>query len=95
MVDPVGPRPVKPSDSVAAVTRASATQRPPQDSTTDLEPHSARITAKELAAKPPVDAMRVDALRRRIADGSYRIDAGAIADRMLAMKSEWVANDPA
>ncbi|MHA3840242.1 flagellar biosynthesis anti-sigma factor FlgM [Sphingomonas aestuarii] len=95
MVDPVGPRPVKPSDSVAAVTRASATQRPPQDSTTDLEPHSARITAKELAAKPPVDAMRVDALRRRIADGSYRIDASAIADRMLAMKSEWVANDPA
>jgi negative regulator of flagellin synthesis FlgM len=95
MVDPVGPRPVKPSDSVAAVTRASATQRPPQDSTTDVEPHSARITAKELAARPPVDAMRVDALRRRIADGSFKIDAGAIADRMLAMKSEWVANDPA
>ena len=95
MVDPVGPRPVKPSDSVAAVTRASATPRPPQDSATDVEPHSARITAKELAAKPPVDAVRVDALRRRIYDGSYRIDAGAIADRMLAMKSEWVANDPA
>lgn len=95
MVDPVGPRPVKPSDSVAAVTRASATQRPPQDSATGVEPHSARITAKELAARPPVDAVRVDALRRRISDGSYRIDAGAIADRMLAMKSEWVANDPA
>lgn len=95
MVDPVGPRPVKPSDSVAAVTRASATPRSPQDSATELEPHAARITAKELAARPPVDATRVDALRRAIADGSYRIDAGAIADRMLAMKSEWVANDPA
>jgi len=95
MVDPVGPRPVKPSDSVAAVTRASATQRPPQDSATDVEAYSARITAKELATKPPVDAVRVDALRRQIADGSFRIDAVAIADRMLAMKSEWMANDPA
>lgn len=95
MVDPVGPRPVKPSDSVAAVTRASATQRPPQDSATDVEPYSARITAKELAARPPVDPVRVDALRRQIADGSYRINAAAIADRMLAAKTEWVANDPA
>lgn len=95
MVDPVGPRPVKPSDSVAAVTRASATPRPPQDSATDVEPYSARITAKELAARPPVDSVRVDALRRQIADGSYRINAAAIADRMLAAKSEWVANDPA
>ncbi len=95
MVDPVGPRPVKPSDFVAPVTRARATQRPAQDLPRDVEANSAQTIAREMAAKPPIDATRVDALRRRIADGSFKIDAAAIADRMLAAKTEWVSNDPA
>ncbi len=37
------------------------------------------------ASGPPVDADRIAALRAAIADGSYRIDADAIADRMIAL----------
>lgn len=94
MVDPIGPRPVKPSDLIARVTRASATARAAQDLPHEVEGQGVQTMAHELSARPPVDAGRVDALRRQIADGSFGIDAGAIADRMLAAKSEWVANEP-
>lgn len=95
MVDPIGPRPVKPSDFVAGVTRVSATRSATQDHPHEIEDRSAQTIAHQLAAKAPVDAERIDALRREIADGSYRIDAAAIADRMLAARTEWVGNDPA
>jgi negative regulator of flagellin synthesis FlgM len=35
------------------------------------------------AAGPPVDAGKVAAIRAAIADGSYRVDPQAIADRMV------------
>ncbi len=95
MVDPVGPRPVRPSDLVAAVTRASATPRSAQDLAGGIEEQGVPTLAHDLARRAPVDTGRVDALRRQIAEGSFRIDAAAIADRMLAAKAEWVANDPA
>ncbi|MBC7521333.1 MAG: flagellar biosynthesis anti-sigma factor FlgM [Sandarakinorhabdus sp.] len=46
----------------------------------------ARI-AGELAASPPVDAARVDALRTAIASGSYRPDPMRIAEKMMALES--------
>ncbi|VXC70581.1 flagellar biosynthesis anti-sigma factor FlgM [Sphingomonas sp. AX6] len=95
MVDPIGPRPVKPSGFVASVTRASAARSTTQEHPHEIEDRAAQTIAHQLSAKPPVDASRVDALRRGIADGTYRIDAAAIADRMLAARTEWVANDPA
>lgn len=36
----------------------------------------------------PIDGNRVEQVRRALADGSYKIDAGRIADRMLAMDSQ-------
>ena len=33
----------------------------------------------------PIDSKRVEQLRRALADGSYKIDASKIADRMIAM----------
>jgi len=35
-----------------------------------------------------VDAQRVEHVRRALADGSYRIDAGRIADRLTALDSQ-------
>ena len=46
----------------------------------------ARI-AGDLAASPPVDAARVDALRTAIASGSYRPDPARIAEKMMALES--------
>ena len=39
--------------------------------------------ARELAAAPPVDSSRVEALRARISEGRYPIDADAIASAMI------------
>lgn len=38
---------------------------------------------RDVAARPAFDEARVQALRESIASGSYKIDAGAIASRML------------
>lgn len=39
---------------------------------------------RDMAASPPVDVARVEALRTAIASGSYKADPEAIAARMLA-----------
>ncbi len=43
----------------------------------------------------PVDAKRVEQVRRALADGSYKIDAGRIADRMIAMDQQLGGTDKA
>jgi negative regulator of flagellin synthesis FlgM len=35
-----------------------------------------------------IDSQRVERLRQALADGSYKIDAGRIADRMLALEQQ-------
>lgn len=37
---------------------------------------------------PVIDSQRVERLRQALADGSYKIDAGRIADRMLALEQQ-------
>lgn len=42
--------------------------------------------AAELAAQgAPIDTAKVEAIRAAIANGTYKIDAKAIADRMIAL----------
>ncbi|MCC5869992.1 MAG: flagellar biosynthesis anti-sigma factor FlgM [Gammaproteobacteria bacterium] len=36
----------------------------------------------------PVDAARVAALREAIADGSYRVDAGRVAEQLFALERQ-------
>ncbi len=43
---------------------------------------------EKLAEFPAVDSQRVDAIRQAIADGSYKIDADLIAERMLATEAQ-------
>jgi len=35
-----------------------------------------------------IDSQRVEQLRQAVADGSYKVDAGRIADRMLALEQQ-------
>lgn len=39
---------------------------------------------REMAASPPVDSAKVETLKQAIASGSYKVDAEAIAARMMA-----------
>jgi len=45
--------------------------------------------ARELGAGPAgIDVARVNALRAAIADGSYQVDAQAVASRMLDLERQ-------
>ena len=41
--------------------------------------------ARDLAAAPPVDTAKIAAIRAQLADGSYTVDPGRIADAMIAL----------
>lgn len=43
---------------------------------------------RELSAAPAVDTARVEAVRQSLQDGSYKIDADAIASRMLELDQQ-------
>lgn len=97
MVDPITIRPVTGKHS-AAVATPSVAPRPgtvpaPADKAQALaSPLSALIA--DYAAKPPIDEERVARIRHAIATNSYPITPETIADRLLALKLNWNANDP-
>ena len=67
----------------AAVAPASVTSNGPESAA------AVRTTARTVAELgPPVDGERVSALKAAIADGSYRIDPGKIADALIAAASD-------
>jgi negative regulator of flagellin synthesis FlgM len=43
---------------------------------------------KELASSPEFDAGRVNELRQALSEGSYKVDARRIADKLLALESD-------
>lgn len=97
MVDPIGPRPVKPSEAVAVapVVRAPVPQRTAQDQPRGAETIGVRTLAKELAARPPVDSDRVARIRKAVESGEFPIAPTTIADRLIALKFAWMAPDDA
>jgi len=42
---------------------------------------------QQLTELPVVDGQRVDAIKREIANGSYKIDAAKVADKMIEFES--------
>lgn len=46
------------------------------------------IGAASKAADAPVDTQRVDRIRQAIADGSYKVDAQKIADKLIALDKQ-------
>ncbi|GHA89284.1 flagellar biosynthesis anti-sigma factor FlgM [Lysobacter bugurensis] len=82
------------SAAAAQSARAGATRSAPVAATPEAD--SLRLTgeatglqtlARDLGAAPAgIDMDRVNAVRASIADGSYRIDSQAIANRMLDLE---------
>lgn len=79
--------------ATVAATPAPAVGRGPTAPTADIAVVSG--TAAQLAAKPPVDTERVAQIKRAIANGTFPISPATIADRMLALRYDWIAHDPA
>ena len=87
--------------AVARVLEARATgpapspTSPAQSSLAPAPTDVARLSgiAADLAAKPPVDADRVQLIKRAIANGTFPILPATVADRLLAVRYEWLGND--
>ena len=91
MIDPIGVTPgTVPSvrvESDSKVVRLDPAR--PVESVAVAET-SARETAKAYAAKPPVDAERVQQIKRALQEGRYPIVPAKIADRLIAAQLRWV-----
>ena len=74
-------------DEESAAAPAPSGVGPDSVELTDKARQLLRLEEK-LAEFPAVDSQRVQAIRQAIADGSYRIDADLIAERMLAAEQQ-------
>lgn len=77
-VTPGAPRELRP----ARPERAGATEQAAKIAAPQENPVGTRA-ASDLAEQAPIDTSRVAELRARIADGSYKADAAAIANKLL------------
>jgi negative regulator of flagellin synthesis FlgM len=92
MIDPIGVKPgtvqggrVETRDP-AKVASLDAV-RAPQPAV--VAESSVRDTARALASRPPVDAERVQMIKRALQEGRYPIVPAKIADRMIAAQMRW------
>jgi negative regulator of flagellin synthesis FlgM len=80
-----------PGSGSATTAAASAGSTPAPASDDQLKLTDSALALQE-AARPgdtaAVDPQRVEQVRKALADGSYKIDAGRIADRMLALEQQ-------
>ncbi len=92
MIDPVRMGPVGPVTAQAAATSSDNAVRrlTPQDFRKPADtvlrapvPRLLDLVADLAQSGPPVDYVRIAQVRRAIADGSYRIDANALAKAIL------------
>jgi negative regulator of flagellin synthesis FlgM len=51
--------------------------------------------AKKLSAEPPVDVDRVRRIKQAVENGQFPISPAKIADRLIALRYEWMNNDKA
>lgn len=83
------------SASAAASPEATATASRSSDQLKLTDSARALQEAARLNDASPIDAKRVEQVRQALADGSYKIDAGKIADRLLAMDQQLGGADKA
>ncbi|WP_419813787.1 flagellar biosynthesis anti-sigma factor FlgM [Glacieibacterium sp.] len=74
-----------PVDAAAVKARQAAVSAAPTRASEPLNLSGTAVAARALAQSPPVDAGKVAALRTAIASGSYAIDPGKIAEKMVAL----------
>lgn len=94
MVDSIGPKGSTPDARIAPILGvAAAAKIASAIATPEQQMHASHPVgqlAQELAAKPPVDAERVDRFRKAIADGSFQPDPQRVADKLMALRGEWI-----
>ena len=92
MVESIGTKPVTTDRSAArisATTPVPAIRTPVAASSSDVA--QAGSLAQSLAAAPPVDLERIARVKQAIADGTFPILPGTIADNIIALRLQLTA----
>lgn len=101
MVESIGPKPVKADLGVTRVAAAMPAQ-PVRASNSPVSagfgPNAGNVKqagslAQTLSAAPPVDLDRVGRVKQAIADGTYPIEPGTIADSMIAIRLQFAKDE--
>ena len=91
---------------IAAATSATGIQTPdhnavqpssskaPGQKSTSVLPESIAL-AKSMASSPPINASRVAEIKKAIASGTFPILPATIADRLMALRLDWISNEKA
>ncbi len=97
MVDSIAPRPVSSEAKVQRVSlaRSVANAPSPAESRPKPAPDTTMLSgvARSMASAPPVDVDRVALVKRAIERGDFPILPATIADRMIALKYDWMSAD--
>jgi len=95
MVDQIGSKGTVTGDlAPVRVTRVAAP--PPTPAPAREAPlATAGATARAMAAEPPVDAERVRRIKAAVEGGTFPISPATIADRLIALRYEWMSDDEA
>ena len=94
MVDSIGGRLVKTDRSVTLVTTPAPVSRVAAHPTTTQLAQAGGLS-RTLAATAPIDLDRVARIKQAIADGTFPILPGTIADNLIALRLQWTAEDEA
>jgi negative regulator of flagellin synthesis FlgM len=99
MVDRISAAPVTATERVAATRTNPPVAPAAPTASAPVAPEASPVVQSrvalaslvtELAAKPPVDSDRVARIRQAIANGSYPISPENVADRLIAIKLNWI-----
>ena len=93
MVESIRPRPALSEAKVQRVSLAKSVSAAPSSPQQTGDTTALSGVAKSLAAFPPVDVDRVARVKRAIERGDFPILPATIADRMIALKYDWMSSD--
>ena len=88
----VGDRRIAPVERTAPA-RPAATLT--QQARTPAQAPAATTLAQDMAVSAPVDADRVRAIKAAVAAGTFPINPARIADTLIALRYDWMADDKA
>ena len=95
MVDSVTSTTVRAVSPVARLAKAAAVSAPTAAVVDQPAAETPATLAKTLAESAPVDASRGQLIKNAVANGTFPLSPATIADRLIALKYEWMSHDQA
>ncbi|HET7269337.1 MAG TPA: flagellar biosynthesis anti-sigma factor FlgM [Oleiagrimonas sp.] len=83
-----GPRPASTGDADGSVSGRAPAHPAQVDDRVQLTESARAIGAAARNRDAPVDTQRVERIRQAVADGTYKVDAQRVADRLISLEKQ-------